>query len=344
MNSAVETVSSSDLALKIREASADAVREFVAKSWAPATLRAYSTDWSVFQAWCDAAELEALPAKPMTLALFLADEARRGRAYATVARRVAAVGLVHMRHGVAPPVPSVEVSAVLKGIRKDPERPARSKKAALLEEHLCQMIDAIETDTHLGRRDRALLLIGWCGAFRRSELVALSWSDFEAAPGQGVRVTVRRSKTDPEGRGEVVAILERPRSRYCPLGALEAWRVGVGLSDGAVFHAIGRGDRVTERVLSASSVTDVVKSRVAAIGLDASRYSAHSLRAGFVTSSSRSGANVDKIQEVSRHRSVSVLMGYVRDGDLFRDHAGGRLLVSSDSLDSSSPGEGGVSA
>jgi integrase len=174
-----------------------------------------------------------------------------------------------------------------------------------------------------GLRDRALLLLGFGGAFRRSELVALDVSDL-AETDDGLRVRIRRSKTDQEGHGETIAIVRGEVA--CPVKALRAWLDAAGITEGPVFRSIRKGGHVTRYRLTSKSVCDLVKSYAARIGLDASTYGAHSLRSGFLTSAARRGASVWKLKEVSRHRSTDTLAGYVRDADLFHNHAGNGLL------------------
>jgi integrase len=174
-----------------------------------------------------------------------------------------------------------------------------------------------------GLRDRALLLMGFGGALRRSELVALDVADLEETE-DGLRVTIRRSKTDQEGHGVTIAIVRG--GTCCPVKALKAWLDAAGITAGPVFRPVRKGGKVRDRRLTAKSVCDLVKAYADAVGLDAATFGAHSLRAGFLTSAARRGASVFKMRDVSRHKSMDVLQVYVRDADLFRDHAGAGLL------------------
>jgi site-specific recombinase XerD len=172
-----------------------------------------------------------------------------------------------------------------------------------------------------GLRDRALLLFGFAGAFRRSELVALDLDDLEETE-LGFKVTIRQSKTDQEGQGKTIAIVKG--SVACPVAALKAWLAAAGITTGAVFRSIKKGGKVDNR-LSAQSVADIVKAYVERVGLDPALFAGHSMRAGFLTSAAKRGA-IFKMMDVSRHKSVETLRGYVRDAEIFKDHAGTGLL------------------
>src|SRR5919204_198374 len=176
-------------------------------------------------------------------------------------------------------------------------------------------------NTRVGLRDRALLLLGFAGAFRRSELVALNVADLEETE-DGFRVTIRKSKTDQEGQGQTIGIMRG--SAACPVRAVKAWLATAGISEGAIFRPVP-GEVAAER-LAPRAVANIVKKYARQLGLPINDFSAHSLRSGFLTSAARRGASVFKMRDVSRHTSMDVLQGYVRDAELFHDHAGAGLL------------------
>ena len=165
-------------------------------------------------------------------------------------------------------------------------------------------------------------MLGFAGAFRRSELVALNTDDIEETA-DGMKVTIRHSKTDQEGAGQTIAI---PFGKIaCAVGALKEWISAAGIQTGAIFRSVNRHGKVGER-LTDQSVADIVKQHAARLRLDPRQFAGHSLRAGFLTSAAAKGASIFKMMDVSRHRSVDTLRGYVRDAELFRDHAGAGLL------------------
>jgi integrase len=184
------------------------------------------------------------------------------------------------------------------------------------------MVDKVDTDIK-GLRDRALLLLGFAGAFRRSELVALDIADLEFC-NNGLRVTIRRSKTDQEGLGATIAIVSG--STACPVKAVRVWIETTGLRDGPLFRPVTRTGKVSNLRLSGRAVAELVKSYARRAGLNAAVFSGHSLRSGFLTSAAAHGASIFKMMDVSRHKSIDTLRGYVRDAEMFQDHAGKGLL------------------
>ncbi|MGO9683600.1 MAG: site-specific integrase [Beijerinckiaceae bacterium] len=168
-------------------------------------------------------------------------------------------------------------------------------------------------------RDRALLLVGFAGAFRRSELSTAN-CNWIGRTEQGIVLTLPRSKTDPEGRGRSVAT-PRVGGPICPVAALDAWLEASGIRDGRLFRPVTKAGKVLEMRLSASAVAIIVKQRAAQIGLDPQRYSGHSLRAGFATSAATAGLSVWQIKGQTRHVSDAVLGRYIREVDLFRGMA-----------------------
>jgi integrase len=192
-----------------------------------------------------------------------------------------------------------------------------------LREDLFQVIDAMG-DRIKDVRDRALLLVGFAGGLRRSEIVALDLTDIETAR-QGLIVHLRRSKTDQEGTGRKIGI-PFGRTRFCPVAALERWRERAGVAEGAIFRPVDRHGRVAPDRLSDEAVSTVVKERVAQAGFDPDEYSGHSLRAGLATSAAQAGISSWRIRQQTGHASDAMLSRYIRDGELFTDNVAGALL------------------
>ncbi|MGY3407278.1 integrase [Bradyrhizobium sp. GM5.1] len=168
-----------------------------------------------------------------------------------------------------------------------------------------------------------MVLLGFAGAFRRSELVALDVANIEEVE-LGLRVIIRRSKTDQDGEGSTIAVTRGTVA--CPVRALREWLSAAGIESGALFRPINKGDRVSQARLTSRSVASIIKAMARRIGLDASVFSGHSLRSGFLTSAAANGASVFKMMDVSRHRSIETLRAYIRDSEIFKDHAGAGLL------------------
>ena len=303
------------------ETDADAARDFARESLSPATRRAYRSDIRAFEAWCRERGLVALPAEPESVASFLAHEAQRGLAVSSISRRAAAIRLLHRGAGQTSPTESEIVRSTLRGIRRT-LGVAPKQKRPLTSELLLSLLGHIP-DSLRGKRDLALLLLGFSGAFRRSTLAMLEVEDLEEVAG-GLRVHVRRSKTDQEGQGAVVPIV-RGRTA-CPVEAVNDWLASAEITAGPIFRRMGRGGRVFPVALTPFSVGQIVKRYVEAAGLDPSEFGGHSLRAGFITSAVENGASVFRTMDVSLHRRVETLRGYVRRAEEFKDHAGDGLL------------------
>ncbi len=310
------------VALKLTPSEADAVRDFALAEKAENTRRGYRSDVRTFNRWCEGRGVVALPAAPETVAAFLSAQAGEGAKSSTLTRKLAAIRYAHRLAGLRSPTDAEHVHAVLRGIRRALGT-APVQKAPATAERLRAMLDAIPADTLAGKRDRALLALGMAGAFRRSELVALQVEDLERVP-EGLRITVRRSKTDQHGQGQVIAILRGSRLR--PVRAVLDWLEAARITGGPVFRQVNRHDHVQPRGLTPQVVALVVKRWAAAVGLDPDDFSGHSLRAGFLTSAAEAGADPLRMMEVSRHRRVETVRGYVRRANLFRGHAGAGFL------------------
>lgn len=291
-------------------------RDYVRESLATNTRRAYLSDLDHF-----AASGGSIPATPETVAAYLAEHAGR-LTVATLVRRVASISKVHEARGLPNPCRAEIVKATMSGIKRW-HGCAQDQAKPLLKEDLFCVINAMG-DGLKDARDRALLLIGFAGGFRRSEVVGLDVSDVEHVR-QGVILRLRRSKTDQEGAGRKIGI-PHGRTRYCPVLALEAWLHVSGVETGPIFRPVDRHGRIAPNRLSGDAISVVVRERVAVAGLDPSGFSGHSLRAGFATSAAQAGVSSLKIRQQTGHASDAMLSRYIRDGELFIDNAAGRLL------------------
>lgn len=313
-----------DLAALAAEADAAERERLVAyllASRAGATRAAYRRDAEHFAAWCDARGLDSLPAEPATVARYLVDQAERLRV-ATLNRRLTAIAQAHQAHGLDSPAGALLVRKVLAGIRRV-KGVAQRGKTPLLPDDLRLMVAALG-DGLSDRRDRALLLLGFAGALRRSELVGLDVADVEPRP-QGLVITLRRSKTDQEGAGARKGI-PRGRPETCPVRAVAAWAQAAGLVDGPLFRPVDRHGNVGAARLADYTVVRVVKRLTAAIGLDPAEYGGHSLRAGLATAAAAAGRAERDIMRQTGHASVTMVRRYIREGELFRDNAAEGLL------------------
>lgn len=306
------------------EKALDQARLYATKSRADSTWRAYKSDWRIFEAWCDSVALPPLPAEAETLAMFVAHEGSEGRSPSTITRRLAAIRLVHLGAGLPTAHDALLVSEVLRGVRRNWAKPP-VKKAPAINTEIKSMADCMELGTARGLRDRAILLFGFAGAFRRSELVGLNVEDI-GRQDEGMTVTIRKSKTDQEAEGHTIAVPSSPESEYCPVQAVEDWLTVAEIHSGPIFRRLFRGDRIGPARLSSQSVALLVKEYAYKAGLDFQNYSGHSLRRGFLTSAAKQKSSVFKMADQSRHKSLEMVREYVSQEALFEEHAGRSLL------------------
>ncbi|MES0157567.1 tyrosine-type recombinase/integrase [Mesorhizobium sp. M0018] len=294
----------------------DRVTTYVEQSLAANTKRAYLGDLAHFEAWGG-----TIPATDTAIASYLAEYAER-LSVATLCRRLATISKAHTAKGLISPTVSELVKSTIKGIKRS-RGTAQAEAKPLLRDDLFAVLEQTGSDVK-SVRDRALLLIGFAGGFRRSELVGLNVEDIEHVR-QGIVVLLRRSKTDQESSGRKIAI-PFGRTRWCPVAALDQWLSRTAIAAGAIFVGVNRHGHLSEQRLSAEAVSLVVKERVADANIDPSRFSGHSLRAGFVTSAAMAGAKAYKIRAQTGHASDAMLGRYIRDGDLFNCNAAGTIL------------------
>jgi integrase len=296
-------------------------REFIRASKAANTLRGYRSDWRDFVAWCEAHAVCPLPASPEVVAAYIAECAGRLKV-GTIQRRLNAIAEAHKAVGVEPPTSSGMVRNTLKGIRRS-LGVAPAQKAPALTDDIRAMI-GVADDGLIGLRDRALILLGFAGAFRRSEVVGLDVADL-AFGHDGLTVNLRRSKTDQSGEGRKIGIPYGSNPDTCPVRVLQSWMEAAGIGEGPVFRPIDRHGRLQSARLAPADVARVVKKLALRAGLDPARYAGHSLRAGHATSAAIAGASERSIMNQTGHRSVQMVRRYIRDGSLFRENSAGKL-------------------
>lgn len=276
---------------------------------------AYRSDLNQFLTWGG-----TIPASPEMVAVYLAAHAEH-HAIATLARRLVSISKAHTAQGLPSPTGSELVRAILRGIRHT-HGSAQRQVAPAIKEDVLSMVAGLKGIK--GIRDRALLLIGFAGAFRRSELVSLTVADIEQAK-QGLIAQLRFSKTDQEGRGRKVAI-PYARGAVCPVLAYQQWLEMAAITEGPIFRGVNRHGVISETALTPQAVSLVVKERAQAVGLDPAKYAGHSLRSGLVTSAAKLGVSSWKIRQQTGHKSDTMLARYIRDSQIFVDNAAGAVL------------------
>ncbi|MGA8475020.1 MAG: site-specific integrase [Candidatus Cybelea sp.] len=299
----------------------DEAEAFAESSNAESTRRAYRTDLRQFQAWCRAHGVSPLPAQPQAVVLYLTELAREYK-LATIARRIAAIGQEHRKGGLPSPFTHPRVVEVWAGIRRA-LGVTQDRKDAILTADLRRMLQPL-TEAMIDLRDRALLLLGFAGAFRRSELVSLDRGDVRFVA-DGLEVTLRRSKTDQEGEGRLIGVPNGSNPVTCPAGAMKAWLDLSGIVDGPLFRSVDRSGNVAPTRLTGAAVALIVKRHAQRIGLDPARFAGHSLRAGFATSAALAGVDALEISRQTGHKSLSMVQRYTRPATIWQMNAAQRV-------------------
>ncbi|WP_263788101.1 site-specific integrase [Salinibacter grassmerensis] len=312
------------------------LEDFAAQAQAENTIRAYAADLEDFRHWCTQYEREWLPATPKTIGLYLGARADE-LSLATLERRLAAIASLHKEEGHESPASVAEgpLRKIWKGIVREKTRQQDGAPPLMVEdlrsiiEHLPRYSSSDGGPT--GRltltalRDRALLLVGWTGALRRSELVALRVEDIQFIEGEGVNVHIRKSKSDQEAEGLVKGLPYGSSKKTCPVTALRQWlqaaeRNAQGDFEGDIFRRFYRGESIGESAMTAQYVSTVLKRHAESAGLDPESYSAHSLRAGFITQAIRAGKPERRVKEHSGHASWETFNQYVEEAGTFQDN------------------------
>lgn len=301
---------------------AERARVFASASKSEATKDAYRADFAHFSNWCVEHDFACLPARPDAVAFYLTQLADEGYATATIARRVVAISQAHQLSDLPSPTTNQTVREVLKGIRRK-KKTAQLSKRPILTVELRRIIQQLG-DALIDLRDAALLLVGFAGGLRRSEIVGLDVADMEKRE-QGLVLHLRRSKTDQEGEGQIVGLPHGRHQETCPVAALESWLTEADISAGPIFRSVSKGGAVSGDRLSGRSVALIVKRHIESIGLNPERYGGHSLRSGFATEAARNGAAEREIMKQTRHRSRKVVRRYIQEGGAFIGNAANKL-------------------
>jgi integrase len=306
------------------EAALAAAQALAKQATAPATLRAYKADWTHFARWCATHGFVPVPAAPATVGAYLASLAE-SHAPTTIRRRVSALGKMHRFNDLAWNPAHRAIQGPLQGALRTRGRPVR-KAAALTLPMLRQILASCDQSAR-GRRDRALLLFGFVGALRRSELVALHVEDVAIVPG-GLRLRIRRGKTDQAGQGAEIGL---PRGRHvetCPVRAFNAWQAVARRKAGPLFRKISTGDGIGDTALHPDAVRRILAHRVGTAGIvveSFDRLSAHALRVGFITAAYDQGVRDEDIMRHTRHRDLRTMRGYVQRAGLVSESPAGVL-------------------
>ena len=299
-----------------------AIAEAFAKAArAPATLRAYRTCLAAFDDWCRRHGETSLPARPAVVAVFLGELAM-SRSVSTVEKHLAALSTAHRLLKHRPPSADPEVREVLAGIRRVKGVRPRGKDAITVVQ--LRRVLEVMTGGLQGSRNRALLLVGFAGAMRRSEIVGLCVDDLTFTE-DGLSVLIRRSKTDQDGHGHLVGLPYGSNRITCPVRSVRGWLEVAQIDNGPLFPSMGRSEWPSGNALTGETVCKILKAGLADIGVNPASYGAHSLRSGFITAASAAGIDPVRIAKHTGHKSLGSLAPYIRAGSLFQNNVAAEL-------------------
>ncbi len=286
------------------------------------TINAYESDWDDFVYWCELNKTIAFPATPETIANYINDLADNAKAN-TISRRISAISENFNASGIPDnPCKSSLVKSALRGIRRLKGTYQQGKTPILLEdlEDIFEEMDSLDLDPIVKLRDKAILLVGFMGAFRRSELSAIEVENLSFSP-QGMEIFVEASKADQEGQGAVVAIPYIENAEFCAVRALKEWLRYYGIKSGPIFRGFTKKMTLRKTAISDKSIAEIVKKYVSLIGLDPQMYGAHSLRHGFATTAAAFGVEERNIMRQTRHHSVNMVRRYINEASRFENNA-----------------------
>jgi integrase len=285
------------------------------------TKHAYGTDWRLFSEWCQKSGLQNLPADPETIVYYITALGKQCKA-STIKRKMTAISQRHETAGYPSPTKTPLVKGVWDGIQRTIGIKEEGKDALWLQD-LRKIVESLPLEKTIGVRNRALLVVGWAGAFRRSEIVNLDLDDITFTR-DGLIIHLDRSKTDQKGEGQEVALPYGSSQLTCPVRALQDWLEFSNIDSGALFRGIDRHGNIQGR-LTPQSVRLIVKSCCEKIGLNPDDFGAHSLRSGFCSTAAKAGKTEHQIMRQTRHKRSDSLQRYIKHSTIFEDNAAGGI-------------------
>jgi len=278
------------------------------------TLRAYKADYRDFTNFCIKHGFKSMPSEPKILSLYLTHLSQTSK-FSTLKRRLASISVIHKLSGHYIDTKHPMITENLMGIKRVKGTHQKAKKPILINE-LKSIINVIDKDKNEEKRlkNRALILIGFAGGFRRSELVEILYEDIDFVD-EGVKIFVRRSKTDQSGEGMTKGIPYFSNSEYCPVISLKNWIEKLQLKYGKIFD------------MSDKNVALTIKKYTALAGLDSNKYSGHSLRSGFATSTAELGAEERSIMNMTGHKTTQMVRRYIQEANLFKNNALNKIKI-----------------
>ena len=285
------------------------------------TLRAYKSDFKDFGAFCENHGFDCLPTEPKIVALYITHLSKNSK-ISTLRRRLVSISMVHKLKGHYLDVKHPIIIENIMGIRRTKGSIQKGKKPLLINnlKAIINIINEQKIDEIKKYRDKAIVLIGFGGGFRRSEIISIDYEDLEFVP-EGLKITVKRSKTDQFGEGMNKGLPYFRNETYCPVINLKKWLELSNIKSGAIFRRFSKGLSITNSRLTDQSVALIIKNYLNLAGIESSNYSGHSLRSGFATVAADSGADERSIMAMTGHKTTQMVRRYIREANIFKNNA-----------------------
>ena len=292
------------------------------------TIRAYKSDFNDFGLFCVQNGFKSLPSEPNIVSLYLTYLSTKDNKMSTLKRRLVSIGVIHKLKGHYLDTKHPSIIENIMGIKRRKGSYQKGKKPLLISslKKIINVIDQQNKEEIKKLRDRSIILIGFSGGFRRNEIVSLDYDDLNFVQ-EGLKITIKRSKSDQFGEGFVKALPYFERSQYCPVVSLKKWIEISKITSGPVFRRFIKGLRLSENRLTDQTVALLIKEYLNLAGIDSKNYSGHSLRSGFATSAAESGVEERNIMAMTGHKSTEMVRRYIKDANLFKNNALNKIKI-----------------
>ena len=292
------------------------------------TVRAYKSDFNDFELFCVQNGFKSLPSEPKIVSLYLTHLSTKDVKMSTLKRRLVSIGVIHKLKGHYLDTKHPSIIENIMGIKRRKGSIQKGKKPLLINslKIIINVIDEQKMKEIKKLRDRSILLIGFSGGFRRNELVSLDYEDLEFVE-EGLKINLRKSKTDQFSEGAIKALPYFKNSQYCPVVSLRNWLDVAKINSGALFRRFSKGSRLIEKRLTDQTVALLIKEYLQSAGIDNKNYSGHSLRSGFATSAAESGADERSIMTMTGHKSSEMVRRYIKEANLFKNNALNKIKI-----------------
>ena len=292
------------------------------------TVRAYKSDFSDFGLFCVQNGFKSLPSEPKIVSLYLTHLSVKNAKMSTLKRRLVSIGVIHKLKGHYLDTKHPSIIENIMGIKRRKGSYQKGKKPLLISslKAIINVIDHQKKEEIKKFRDRSIILIGFSGGFRRNEIVSLDYDDLDFVP-EGLKINLRRSKTDQFGKGLTKALPYFDNSQYCPVVSLKKWIEVSKIRSGPVFRRFIKGSKLLENRLTDQTVALLIKEYLQLAGIDSKNYSGHSLRSGFATSAAESGAEERSIMAMTGHKSTEMVRRYIKEANLFKNNALNKIKI-----------------